>query len=279
MGRPIKKGLSYFPLDVTVFSDIKIMFLTEEYGADGFCTFITLLSMIYANGYYIEEPIEFVALVIKKKIGSKWKKSISDVVEMIRCCGELDLLDKKLMKKNVFTSRGIQEQYDFITTRNKPDKSKYWLLDDDDEADDDDCEEEKTAVEVPSKTDKSNYKVGLNNNCSESQNEGGEKSSVSDEDTFVSAAKTDLSDEDTEDNAEKMQQKKENKSKVNKSKVNCCPTVTYSEPPPITTWSDNNDNNNDEYYLKQKEEYYLAAKKAGALMRLNKYFPQFGDRE
>ncbi len=275
MGRPIKKGLSYFPLDVTVFDDIKIMFLTEEYGADGFCTFITLLSMIYANGYYIEEPIEFVALVIKKKIGSRWKKSISDVVEMIRCCGELDLLDKKLMKKNVFTSQGIQKQYDFITTRNKPDKSKYWLLEDESDDDDDDSDEENSAFENTSKTDKSNNDDDLNNNCSETDSEGGEISPLNDADTFVSAAETHLSDEDTLVPSENMQQKKENKSKVNKSKVNCCPTVSYSEPPPITTWSDNND----DYYMKQKEEYYLAAKKAGALMRLSKYFPQFGDRE
>ena len=50
--RPIKQGLDYFPLDVDMDTDDKIVLIESRYGSDGFTVIIKLLMKIYRNGYY-----------------------------------------------------------------------------------------------------------------------------------------------------------------------------------------------------------------------------------
>ena len=43
MSRPIKKGLSYFPLDTDILSDRKTRRLFQNYGCEGFSTYMAIL--------------------------------------------------------------------------------------------------------------------------------------------------------------------------------------------------------------------------------------------
>ena len=129
MGRPIKTGLSYFPKDVDFYNDYKIMDLLEKYGPVGVTVYEVLLTEIYKNGYYLAEPIDRISTKIVRIIGAKWvqKRLVSQV---ILDCGELGLFETTLLQHGVITSVGIQRRFAIVTSRNKVNKDKYWLLDD-----------------------------------------------------------------------------------------------------------------------------------------------------
>lgn len=129
MGRPIKTGLSYFPKDVDFYNDYKIMDLLEKYGPVGVTVYEVLLTEIYKNGYYLAEPIDRISTKIVRIIGAKWvqKRLVSQV---ILDCGELGLFETTLLQHGVITSVGIQRRFAIVTSRNKVNKEKYWLIDD-----------------------------------------------------------------------------------------------------------------------------------------------------
>ena len=130
MARPVKKGLSYFPKDVDFYNDYKIMDLLEKYGPIGVTVYDVILTEIYRNGYYLEEPIDRVAANVARIIGSKWvqKRLVSQV---ILDCGDIGLFETNLLQHGVMTSVGIQRRYSTVTSRNKASKEKYWLIDED----------------------------------------------------------------------------------------------------------------------------------------------------
>lgn len=127
-GRPSKKGLDWFKKDVSQYEDFKIMDLLNEYGPLGNTVFDCLLCMIYREGYYLEIPLEKLCLAIVKAIGSKWVKK-HQVLQVIQYCADIGLLHKGLLAQSVVTSAGIQRRYAEVTSRNKVDKSSYWLID------------------------------------------------------------------------------------------------------------------------------------------------------
>lgn len=129
MGRPIKTGLSYFPKDVDFYNDYKIMDLLEKYGPVGVTVYEVLLTEIYKNGYYLAEPIDRISTKIVRIIGAKWvqKRLVSQV---ILDCGELGLFETTFLQHGVITSVGIQRRFAIVTSRNKVNKEKYWLIDD-----------------------------------------------------------------------------------------------------------------------------------------------------
>ena len=60
MSRPIKKGLSYFPLDTDILSDRKIRRLFQNYGCEGFSTYMAILCEAYGTtGYYVRYTDDF----------------------------------------------------------------------------------------------------------------------------------------------------------------------------------------------------------------------------
>ena len=60
MSRPIKKGLSYFPLDTDILSDRKIRRLFQNYGCEGFSTYMAILCEAYGTtGYYVRYTDNF----------------------------------------------------------------------------------------------------------------------------------------------------------------------------------------------------------------------------
>ncbi len=129
MPRPRKAGLDYFPEDTDRRNDFKIMDLLNEYGPLGYTIYDICLQYIYSNGYYLDAPISQVVLLLVKDIGAKWIKNKDLVKQVIDYCADIGLFDHALLRQNILTSVGIQRRYDIVTSRNKADKSKYWLLD------------------------------------------------------------------------------------------------------------------------------------------------------
>jgi hypothetical protein len=128
MARPYKQGLQYFPLDVNYFDDDKIQELNNQYGYLGEIIFIRLLTMVYANGYYLEKTIPSIARQIIKCYDSQ-TPSQAIVEAVIRYCGEIGLLDHGLLLSGVVTSEAIQKQFILSTKRRKQiDMEKYGLL-------------------------------------------------------------------------------------------------------------------------------------------------------
>lgn len=129
MARPIKKGLVYFPLDVDIFDDFKILDLLEKYGGLGFCVYQYVLCQVYKNGYYLDCDIEKLSLLTVRAIGNKWiKRSVA--AQVICYLADIGLLDKDLLSRNIITSVAIQRRYSEVVKRNKTEKGEYWLLDD-----------------------------------------------------------------------------------------------------------------------------------------------------
>ena len=128
MARPKKTGLDYFPMDVDVFDDYKIIDLLNEYGSLGFTIYHIVISKVYKNGYYLEIPLDKLATQIVRIIGNRWIKDKNLVLQVIQYCADIGLFDNALLTQSVITSVGIQRRYSEVTVRNKVDKSKYWLL-------------------------------------------------------------------------------------------------------------------------------------------------------
>jgi hypothetical protein len=109
MARPQKQGLSYFPIDVDIFEDEKLQFISAKYGLKGEAIVFRLLSKIYRNGYYIEFN-EDVQLLFSKSCGLERNDNatINVVSELLK----RNFFDKSMFEQfQVLTSKGIQKRY------------------------------------------------------------------------------------------------------------------------------------------------------------------------
>ena len=108
MARPIKKGLSYFPLDTSLFSDRKIKILMARYGADGFTVYVYILCEIYKEGYCLtlDKDFEYIA-------ASDLNMSVDKIGQILAFLFERSLLARILLTPDtaVITSAGIQRRY------------------------------------------------------------------------------------------------------------------------------------------------------------------------
>lgn len=127
-GRPRKKGLDWFKKDVSWYEDLKIMKLLDRYGPLGNTIFDCVLCRIYREGYYLEASPEELAFAVMKDIGSRWVKDKNLVLQVIYYCADIGLISKDLLQQNIITSAGLQRRYADVTSRNKVDKSLYWLI-------------------------------------------------------------------------------------------------------------------------------------------------------
>lgn len=108
MARPIKKGLDFFPLDVSLDDNLELV--EAECGLEGFAIVIKLWQKIYANGYYIEWEEEN-ALLFSRRINS----DLTTVNSVINACFKRNLFNKLLYEQHkILTSKGIQSRYDKI---------------------------------------------------------------------------------------------------------------------------------------------------------------------
>ena len=110
MARTSKKGLEYFPMDIDIFSDIKIRKLIKYQGGKAISIYALLLCNIYKNGYYIEwdEELPFICSEL-----TGFDEAY--VSEVIKTCLSLGLFSKELFDaEGVLTSKGIRERYSRI---------------------------------------------------------------------------------------------------------------------------------------------------------------------
>lgn len=107
MGRKIKRGLDYYPVDVDIASDIKMRKLLKRCGGQAYTVYAFLLCLIYKNGYYIELD-EDLPFILSEQTGY----SEEYIGQVIDCCLDIDLFNKTLYASDkVITSRAIQERY------------------------------------------------------------------------------------------------------------------------------------------------------------------------
>jgi len=130
MARPKRKGLTYYPHDVDFYSDEKIFALMDEYGPLGSTVYECILGLVYRSGYYLEIPIERLANMLTRTIGSRWISGREQLTGIITYCGRLGLLDEDLLWQGIVTSKAIQRRYEQVTARRKKGEREYWLLSD-----------------------------------------------------------------------------------------------------------------------------------------------------
>ena len=105
MARPIKVGLDYFPLDVSIDDDVEL--LEAECGLEGFAILIKLWQKIYKSSYYIEWNVDN-EMLFARKINSESTK----VNSVINACLRRGLFNKEIYEKySILTSSGIQKRY------------------------------------------------------------------------------------------------------------------------------------------------------------------------
>ena len=115
MGRPLKTGLEYYPVDTDIFSDIKVRKLIKYHSAAGFTVYSFLLGMIYRNGYYLDYDQDL-PFIVSDALGMPEE----DVKNIINGCLDVRLFDEKHFSYNkILTSKGIQERYHFVCQASK----------------------------------------------------------------------------------------------------------------------------------------------------------------
>jgi len=111
MGRHLKSGLDYFPLDTKMDDEVEL--IESEHGIVGFGVLIKLYQKIYANNYWFK-------LDKKEKIifSNRLNVGINTIDVIINSCIEWVIFDKKIFKDyEVLTSHGIQKRYFKIIDR------------------------------------------------------------------------------------------------------------------------------------------------------------------
>lgn len=142
MGRNMKKGLEYYPMDVDIASDIKIRKLIKRHKGQAFAVYTLLLCNIYKNGYYIHWD-EDLPLLIAEQIGLTEEY----VMNIIEYCITVGLFSSEMFEnEKILTSRSIQERYSFISRQSKRKRTiqEYALI-----ATTDDVTAEVPASEIP----------------------------------------------------------------------------------------------------------------------------------
>ena len=125
MSRPIKKGLSYFPLDTDILSDRKTRRLFQNYGCEGFSTYMAILCEAYGTtGYYVRYTDDFCF-----DIGFTLNLKEERVREIIGFCVEIRLFNRDLFaRQGILTSFGIQSRYREINKRSISRISPKWEI-------------------------------------------------------------------------------------------------------------------------------------------------------
>ena len=125
MSRPIKKGLSYFPLDTDILSDRKTRRLFQNYGCEAFSTYMAILCEAYGTtGYYVRYTDDFCF-----DIGFTLNLKEERVREIIGFCVEIRLFNRDLFaRQGILTSFGIQSRYREINKRSISRISPEWEI-------------------------------------------------------------------------------------------------------------------------------------------------------
>lgn len=129
MPRRLKEGLDYFPVDVKIFNDPKIVRLMYDHGPDAVMIYFMLLAKVYDNGYFLECDLERMAYLISYDIRFKESnKDLDYVYRILRDFVKLDIIDSLSLDSGIITSKGIQKQFLASTQRRKQRERPHWIL-------------------------------------------------------------------------------------------------------------------------------------------------------
>lgn len=131
MARPSKDGLSYFPMDIDFFQDIKIKTLKGKYGISGISVYLYLLCEIYKKGYYITLNDDLV-LCMSDDLNIN-ENCTRQIIKFLLSRSLLcEIKDSTLAKPDtVLTAKSIQQRYQEAKKGSKREiavEAKYWLL-------------------------------------------------------------------------------------------------------------------------------------------------------
>lgn len=115
MARPQKEGLEYFPLDVDIDQDDKLVVPIAKHGMLGLGVIVKLMMEVYKNGYYYPWT-EKELYVFPFKIGVDSEK-VSEIV--IDCINSGFFCNKQYKRNQILTSYGFQKRFLLATTRRK----------------------------------------------------------------------------------------------------------------------------------------------------------------
>jgi hypothetical protein len=108
MSRPIKRGLSYFPLDTDLLGNRKIRRLLDKFGCEGTMAYFTVLCEIYTvEGYFVPFSRNLCF-----DIAYLLHMNEARIEEIIMFCVEIELFDAEMLEKHrALSSEGIQKRY------------------------------------------------------------------------------------------------------------------------------------------------------------------------
>lgn len=108
MGRPLKVGLDYFPVDLNIAEDGPVAFVEAKYGISAFGVLIKLLIKIYRQGYYIAWTEQDQYLFLKHTPNL----DITALQNIVSAYINSGFFNKNIADQyQVLTSHGIQKRY------------------------------------------------------------------------------------------------------------------------------------------------------------------------
>jgi hypothetical protein len=107
LARPKKEGLDYFPLDIGLDQDDKLVVPIAKYGMQGLGVIIKIMSEIYKNGYYYPwgEREQYV-------FANRVNVDINTIIGLVNECIKWGFFNQELYEKHqILTSKGFQSRY------------------------------------------------------------------------------------------------------------------------------------------------------------------------
>lgn len=141
MARPIKRGLSYFPVDIGWRKDRKVRLLEGEFGSKSLIVLLALWELCYKDhGYYTEWQDED-AILLSQDLSGDY--SVGLIQEIVSGCLRRSLFDQGVFQAfGVLTSAAVQKRYLMAIKDNviksaaasvhREFKPEFWLLTEDD---------------------------------------------------------------------------------------------------------------------------------------------------
>lgn len=107
MGRPLKDGIDYFPIDLDIMGEDSVAFVDAKYGVQAFGLLVRLLIRIYRKGYYIgwTEKDQYL-------FARSINLDVNLTREIVSAYINEGFFDNNLYKcYGIITSRGLQKRY------------------------------------------------------------------------------------------------------------------------------------------------------------------------
>ncbi|MCM3273687.1 DUF4373 domain-containing protein [Paenibacillus elgii] len=115
MARPQKEGLDYFPLDVGIDQDDKLILPIAKFGMQGFGIIVKLMMEIYKNGYF-RQWSERERFLFAKRV----YVDINVISDVVNECINWGFFHQELFEKyEILTSSGFQKRYIEAAKRRK----------------------------------------------------------------------------------------------------------------------------------------------------------------